>query len=324
MIISKSRLNNIIESLLFENEEGDLNQIPIKNEKIRNMTKKIVDEGLDVVISIEEDTGGVNISFGNNWIHLIKSKVRSGFQEDESSDIIAYGSMSALNVSSRDNMGPILYDIAMEIFPVTPAQIGGLEDSAYALWEKYMQRDDVEKMELDLHYDPRTPSTFDDSISEAYFGRWIKDCLEGNVEVSDEVYESIQYIRNRGHMGIIPKIINAIKDFVLNSNFYKLKKIKPKLSEREIASRIEYKGELKGTIYGTYPNQSDASYYAFIFSWHDALSAFYEHFHNNLNSPFKYVFKKNNQEIIDYLYSQGNLDQKSYDIAMLLKQEIEK
>jgi len=122
-------------------------------------------------------------------------------------------------------------------------------------------------------------------------------------------------------MGIIPKIINAIKDFVSNSNFYKLKKVKPKLSKKEIASRIEYTGELKGTIYGTHPDQSDESYYIWIFSWYDALNAFYEHFHSNLNSPFKYVFKKNNQEVIDYLYSQGNLDQESYELAMSLKKE---
>ena len=325
MKLSLKSLNRLISYLILESEEFDFessNEAPIKNEKIRSMAEKIVSKGMNINISRDEEfPSDVNISFGDNWIHLAKSKVRAGLAVDDTSDIIAYGSMSALNVSSRDNMGPILYDIAMEIFPVTPAQIGGLSDSAYVLWEKYMQRSDIEKMELDLHYDPRTPSIFDDSISEAYFRRWVDDCLKGNIEVSDEVYKSIQYIRRRNHGGVIPKIINAIKDFVSNSNFYKLKKIKPKLSQREIASRIEYNGELKGTIYGTYSDQSDASYYGFVFSWYDALSAFYEHFHSNLNSPFKYAFKKNNQEVIDYLYSQGNLDQESYELAMSLKKE---
>jgi hypothetical protein len=83
------------------------------------------------------------------------------------SDAPCLGAWNVGGAHATHGWGPMLYDVAMEYVGDRGlmADRGGLSADAFAVWEKYMERGDVQKKQLDDEEDTLTPDIEKDNCT---------------------------------------------------------------------------------------------------------------------------------------------------------------
>jgi hypothetical protein len=127
-----------------------------------------------VLINTEEEDDVV-FSYVNRAGNMIKDGEGPvhGFVEVKREDGIG-GCLGAWSVNfsnTSKGWGPLLYDVAIEWCTMRgnglmPDRMG-VSNKAYAVWEKYMQRSDVEKVQLDSLHNELTPEEFDNCMQSS-------------------------------------------------------------------------------------------------------------------------------------------------------------
>lgn len=75
----------------------------------------------------------------------------------------AHGAKEVGTSAAKKGYGPLMYDIAMALSGGLISDRDAVSTSAKKVWNKYLQRSDVEKKPLDNIYDPDTPPKNDDA-----------------------------------------------------------------------------------------------------------------------------------------------------------------
>lgn len=65
--------------------------------------------------------------------------------------------------AAKKGYGPLMYDLAMDDAGALTSDRGSVSADAERVWDKYQERDDVEKLKFDDVYNPKTPPVEDDA-----------------------------------------------------------------------------------------------------------------------------------------------------------------
>jgi len=155
--------------------------------RIMKQIDKAQEMGCKVVVLDKRDYGFAEIVQGEegSYSYTTIAKVSWTYNDGQFGECNKAAWVQASN--AHDNLGPLAYDVAVEVSGGLMSDRTEVSDSAEAVWEKYMNsRKDVSSDQLDIHkdygFDQLTPDNPDDDCdqipaTQRYKGDWFKSAL---------------------------------------------------------------------------------------------------------------------------------------------------